>query len=74
MARHLSEAVKKALRNVDLAFEYQNTGEEYSLLLPATSQQGANVVRDKIAKELEGISRSLGNGSVVYHIKALHEV
>ena len=74
VARNLSEAVKKALRNVDMAFEYQNTGEEYSLLLPATSQQGANVVRDKIAKELEGISRSLGNGSIVYHIKALHEV
>lgn len=74
VARQLAAAVHKALRTVDLAFEYQGTGEEYSLLLPATSQQGANVVRDKIAKELDGVLRSVSNAQVSYHIKALHEV
>lgn len=74
VARQLSVAVQKALRTVDLAFEYQGTGEEYSILLPATSQQGANVVRDKISKELDGTLRSLNHASISYHIKALHEV
>ena len=72
IARKLSESVKGALRNVDLAFEYQTTGEEYSILLPATSQEGANVVRDKIAKDLD--KASLGaQGSFSYIVQSIHE-
>lgn len=73
IARQLSASVKNALRNVDLAFEYQNTGEEYSLLLPATSKDGANVVRDKIAGDLKKSLKEFGDGHFSYIIQAMHE-
>lgn len=53
VGRMLSESVKKVLRSIDLAFDYQETGGQYSILLPATNEAGANIVRDKIAKDLD---------------------
>ena len=73
IARQLSESVKSALRTIDLAFEYQTNGEEYSLLLPATSKHGANIVRDKIAKDLDRQLRGLGEGNFSYIVQAIHE-
>lgn len=73
IARQLSESVRGVLRNVDLAFEYQTNGEEYSILLPATSQQGANVVRDKIAKDLDRNLRNFGDSNFSYIVQAIHE-
>lgn len=73
VARQISESVKSALRNVDLAFDHQTDGEEYSVLLPATSQAGANIVRDKIAKDMEKALRGKKDVSFNYIVQALHE-
>lgn len=73
IARQLSESVKSVLRNVDLAFEYQTNGEEYSVLLPATSQAGANIVRDKIASDLDKKLRNFGDSNFSYIVQAIHE-
>ena len=73
IARQIGESVRSVLRNVDLAFDYQTDGEEYSLLLPATSQAGAAIVRDKIAKDIEKATRGK-DVSLNYIVQALHEV
>lgn len=73
IARQLSESVKKALRNIDLAFEYQTSGSEYSILLPATSQDGANVVRDKIANDLKDVLKQFGDNHLSFIIQSIHE-
>lgn len=52
VARVLSEAVHRVLRSVDLAFDYQGTGDDYSIVLPATTRAGAEAVLTKIQAEL----------------------
>ena len=73
IARQINDSVRAALRDVDLAFDYQTDGEEYSILLPATSQAGAGIVRDKIAKDIERNLRGIEGASFNYIIQALHE-
>ena len=74
VARGLSNAVQKVLRSVDLAFDYQTDGGEYSILLPATNTPGANIVRDKIAKELEKQLRNFKKDvQFSYIVQPLHE-
>lgn len=53
VARALADSVEKVLRDVDLAFEQRQHSEEYSIMLPATSRQGAEVVMEKIRSSLE---------------------
>jgi hypothetical protein len=53
IARALAEAVDKALRNVDLAFDHHETGDEYAIMLPATDRKGAEIVMEKIREILE---------------------
>lgn len=74
VARQIGESVKSVLRSVDLAFDYQTDGEEYSILLPATAQAGASVVRDKIAKDMDKALRGKSGVSFNYIVQALHEV
>lgn len=74
VARQIGESVKGALRNVDLAFDYQTDGEEYSILLPATNQAGAAIVREKIAKDMEKQLRGKRDVTFNYIVSALHEV
>ena len=74
VARQIGESVKSVLRSVDLAFDYQTDGEEYSILLPATAQAGANIVRDKIAKDMDRALRGKSGVSFNYIVSALHEV
>lgn len=74
VARQIAESVKTVLRSVDLAFDYQTDGEEYSILLPATAQAGAAIVRDKIAKDMERHLRGKSGISFNYIVSALHEV
>jgi hypothetical protein len=73
IARQIGEAVRRSLRTIDLAFDYQTDGQEYSILLPATKAAGAQVVRDKIARDLE---RQLAGRNVRFTtiVQALHEV
>jgi hypothetical protein len=73
VARQIGESVKSVLRSVDLAFDYQTEGEEYSILLPATAQAGASVVRDKIAKDIAQHLRGK-EANFSYIVQALHEV
>jgi hypothetical protein len=73
VSRQIGESVKSVLRSVDLAFEYQTDGEEYSILLPATAQAGASVVRDKIAKDMEKNLRGKRDANLSYIVQALHE-
>ncbi len=72
IARQIGESVRTVLRSVDLAFDYQTDGEEYSLLLPATAQAGAAIVRDKIAKDMDSHLRNK-DVSFNYIVSALHE-
>jgi GGDEF domain-containing protein len=74
IARQIGESVRAVLRNVDLAFDYQTEGEEYSILLPATAQAGASIVRDKIAKDMEKHLRGKRDANFSYIVQALHEV
>ncbi|PZP83994.1 MAG: hypothetical protein DI582_09865 [Azospirillum brasilense] len=74
IARQIGESVKTVLRSVDLAFDYQTEGEEYSILLPATTQAGASIVRDKIAKDMEKHLRGKRDANFSYIVQALHEV
>jgi hypothetical protein len=74
IARQIGESVKAVLRSVDLAFDYQTDGEEYSVLLPATAQSGAAIVRDKIAKDIARALAGKRDVSFNYIVQALHEV
>ena len=74
VARQIGESVRSALRNVDLAFDYQTDGEEYSVLLPGTTQAGATIVRDKISKDMDRALRGKRDISFTYIMSALHEV
>ncbi len=73
VARQIGESVRTVLRSVDLAFDYQTDGEEYSVLLPATAQAGAAIVRDKIAKDMDRHLRGKSAASFNYIVSALHE-
>lgn len=73
VARQIAESVKTVLRSVDLAFDYQTDGEEYSILLPATAQAGASIVRDKIAKDMDKHLRGKNGVSFNYIVSTLHE-
>ncbi|MDG1287151.1 MAG: hypothetical protein P8P30_06245 [Rickettsiales bacterium] len=53
-ARVISEAVAEALRAVDMAFDYQKNGEEYSIVLPATNRSGAKIVLSKLEESIAG--------------------
>lgn len=74
IARQIGESVRSVLRSVDLAFDYQTDGEEYSVLLPATTNTGANIVRDKIAKDIERNLRGKRDAAFSFIVQALHEV
>ena len=73
IARQIGESVRSVLRSVDLAFDAQTDGQEYSILLPATNIAGANIVREKIAKDLDRALR--GNSEITFNfiVSALHE-
>lgn len=73
IARQVAESVRSVLRSVDLAFDYQTDGEEFSILLPSTSQSGANIVRDKIAKDIDKALRGKRDVNLSYIVQVLHE-
>lgn len=73
IARQIGESVRGALRNVDLAFDYQTDGEEYSVLLPSTKQAGANIVRDKIARDMERQLKGKRDVNFSYIVQVIHE-
>ncbi len=74
IARQIGDSVRSVLRSVDLAFDYQTDGEEFSILLPATTSTGASIVRDKIAKDIERALQGKREASFSYIVQALHEI
>jgi len=48
-----SRAVAHVLRQSDLAFDYQRTGTEFAIVLPATRSEGAHVAIDKLRMALD---------------------
>ncbi|MCC6587462.1 MAG: hypothetical protein IT168_12270 [Bryobacterales bacterium] len=53
IAQALGGAVRSVLRTTDLAFEAERVGYGYTILLPNTSEAGAQVVAGKLLSELE---------------------
>jgi polysaccharide biosynthesis protein PelD len=75
LARVLSEIVDKTLRNVDFAFDYQQDISHYALILPATDARGAEIVRERIEKELQRVaSQQVRGARFAFALSALHEV
>jgi hypothetical protein len=70
-ARTISEAVKVALRNVDMAFDYQKDGAEFSVVLPATNRAGAKIVLTKLE---EGIRSKLPKGVPADFALTIHTI
>ncbi len=52
LARSVRDAVRESLRAADLAFDYRQTGSDYSIVLPTTALEGAEVVRERISATL----------------------
>lgn len=75
VAKSLGSAVGDVLRSVDLAFDYHKTGEEYSIVLPATNRPGADVVLDKLKS---AVAKRLPDGlrgvDFVYSVHTVHQV
>jgi polysaccharide biosynthesis protein PelD len=72
-ARVISEAVKAALRNVDMAFDYQKDGQEYSIVLPATSRAGAKIVLDKLEESIQKKLPKSINANFALTINTIHD-
>ncbi len=74
IARVLSESVDNVLRKVDLAFDHQETNDEYSIVLPTTNRQGAQIVVDKIRKSLDkSLEKSLKNANFSFTVQTVYE-
>ncbi|MBM3617442.1 MAG: hypothetical protein FJX23_02735 [Alphaproteobacteria bacterium] len=72
-ARLFAETVDQSLRKVDMTFDYQQNSEEFSIVLPATSADGAEKVREKIQTQLGKALRTLdSNIRFSYTIEPLH--
>lgn len=72
-ARRLSTAVDSILRSVDLAFDYQESSAEYSIVLPATDKKGARIVQEKIEKILAEQSRGQSPAGYAFSVHMIHE-
>ena len=73
LARALGTAVNEVLRAVDLAFDYQKNGEEYSVVLPATDRKGADIVVDKIKRALAQQTPKNLKAEYAYSIQTMHQ-
>ena len=75
VARALAQTVDETLRNVDFAFDHQQINGSYGIILPATDANGAQVVRDKIERELQKITaQNIRGVRFNFSLSALHEV
>jgi GGDEF domain-containing protein len=70
----VSEAVDKTLRKVDLAFDYQATGQDFAIVLPATNSDGARIVLEKIKSAVNrGLVATEIPAQISYTLHSLHE-
>lgn len=74
VCRLLADSIRHTMRTIDLAFDHQANGEEFALVLPSTDRAGAEVVIEKLRKELGARTRAQGVGAdFTYTIQALNE-
>ncbi len=75
VARALAQTVDATLRNVDFAFDHQQVNGSYGIILPATDVAGAQIVRDKIERELQKLTgQNMRGVRFNFSLSALHEV
>ena len=68
-----AETVQETLRKVDMTFDYQQNTEEFSIVLPATNQEGAEIVREKIQGKLSKALRTIDpNLKFSFTVEQLH--
>lgn len=74
VARTLGSAVNDVLRAVDLAFDYHKTGEEYSVMLPATNYAGAEIVLGRIKQAIaQRLPEHLRGTDFSFTIQTIHQ-
>ncbi|MFO0390133.1 MAG: GAF domain-containing protein [Alphaproteobacteria bacterium] len=74
LGRLLSDAVNRVLRDIDLAFDYQAHSDDYSIVLPATSKRGAEIVLDRIRKDLLARSQGIANNATFsFSVQTVYE-
>lgn len=74
LGRALSDAVGSVLRDIDLAFDYQSRNNDYSIVLPATHRQGAQIVVDRIRKKLQASSKKIASDvTFSFNIQPVYE-
>jgi hypothetical protein len=74
LARVLADTVDGVLRDVDLAFDYQQHSKQYSIVLPATARPGAEIVVNKIRSALtDAAKRVARNANFSFTVQAIHE-
>lgn len=71
-ARALGAEVDRALRVIDLAFDYRDTNEEYSIVLPTTNRKGAEVVVKKIQQALESAQGPLQDAQFSFTVQEMN--
>jgi polysaccharide biosynthesis protein PelD len=70
----LSQTVKTVLRRSDLAFDYQRTGQEFALVLPATRVEGAQVVIEKLRESLVAeLEMEAPQARFSFAVQAIHD-
>jgi GGDEF domain-containing protein len=73
--RAFSRAVSQTLRQTDLAFDYQRTGTEFAIVLPAAPVAGAHVVVGKLAGALEAELAPVAPAArFSFGVHAIHEL
>ena len=70
-----SRTVSKVLRQSDLAFDYQKTGMEFALVLPATPVADARIVVEKLQASLETeLASEAPQARFSIGVQALHDM
>lgn len=73
--RAFGRAVAKALRQTDLAFDYERTGMEFALILPASTVRHAEVVVRKLQTSLASeTAAEVPEARFTFAIHSIHEV
>jgi hypothetical protein len=72
--RAFSRAAAKALRQTDLAFDYERTGMEFALILPASTVRQAEIVMRKLQSALASeTAAEVPEARFTFAIHSLHE-
>lgn len=69
-----SRAASQALRKTDMAFDYQRTGTEFAIVLPAAPAKHAHIVIGKLAGALETeLAQEAHAARFTFAVHAIHE-